>query len=216
MTQIHTFKLNRVSLVLISIALLFVTLLTTAFASGSSVKEVLSSSCVVPLRVSVRGPNFGNVGAEVDLRLAGESAAAKCAAAELASGLPHGIDFLGIAFDIRSAQDLAAARSAAAELASGAALGIEFDFRAAQDLAAAKDAAAELASGAALGIEFDFRVAQDLAAAKGGAVELASGTLGIENDIRLAEEIAGARDAVEGWVEGAATGIDWISEQPKI
>jgi hypothetical protein len=183
MTQIRTFKLNRVSLLLISIALLFVTLLTTAFASGSSVKEVLSSSCVVPLRVSVRGPNFGNVGAEVDLRLAGESAAAKCAAAELASG---------------------------------AALGIEFDFRAAQDLAAAKDAAAELASGAALGIEFDFRVAQDLAAAKGGAVELASGTLGIENDIRLAEEIAGARDAVEGWVEGAATGIDWISEQPKI
>ena len=108
MTQTRSFKLSRVSLALISIALLLVTLMTTAFAPGSRVKEVLSSSCVVPLRISVSGSNFDVLGAEIDALLAGELAAAKCAFNELLSGSV----FLGLVQDSRLALELVDAKAA--------------------------------------------------------------------------------------------------------
>lgn len=141
MLQSRSFKFSRASMVLISIALLLVTLLTTAMVSGSRVNEVLSSSCAVPLRVSTSGSNFDEVAAEIDARLANELAAAKCAANELLSGAV----LLGVAQDIRLAQELATAKGAAEELAFEAASGIEQDSRLALGLAAAEMAVAEIA-----------------------------------------------------------------------
>ena len=144
MIQNRSFKFNRISMVLISIALLLVTLLTTAMVSGPSVNEVLSSGCEVPLRLSVSGSNLDEVAVEIDARLASELAAAKCAVNELLSGAV----LLGIAQDIRLAQELVAVKGAVKELASAAFLqGIAHDSRLTLELAGAKGAAAELARG---------------------------------------------------------------------
>jgi hypothetical protein len=191
MTQDRSFKLDRASVALISTVLLFVTLLTTAFASGSSVQEILSSSCDVPFRVSVSGSNPDEIAVEIDTRLAGELAAARCAVNELLSGAV----FQGTAQDIRLAQELASVKSAAKELAFETASGIEQDARLALELVGAKGAVEALAFEAALGIALDFRAAQDLVAAKIAAAELARGQLSADQIARkiLAQE---AREAV--------------------
>jgi hypothetical protein len=62
MPQNRSNKISRVSTVLISIALLLVTSFTSAMASSSSVKEVLSNSYEVPLRESVSDSSFDAIG----------------------------------------------------------------------------------------------------------------------------------------------------------
>jgi hypothetical protein len=168
MIQSRSFKFSRASMVLTSIALLLVTLLTTAMVSRPSVKEVLSDSCDFSFMLSVSGSNVDEIGAEIDARLAYELVASKCAANELLSGAV----LLGIAQDIRLAQELVSAKGASEKLTSAAALGIAQDIRLAQELVAVKGAAEELASAAALGIAQDIRLAQELVAVKGAAEEL--------------------------------------------
>jgi hypothetical protein len=168
MIQSRSFKFSRASMVLTSIALLLVTLLTTAMVSRPSVKEVLSDSCDVPFMLSVSGSNVDEIGTEIDARLANELVAAKCAVDELLSGAV----LLGIAQDFRLAQELVAVKGALEELASAADLGIAQDIRLAQELVSAKGAVEELASAADLGIAQDSRLALELVGAKVAAEEL--------------------------------------------
>jgi len=196
MIQNRSFKFSRVSTILISIALLLVTLLSTAMASGPSVNEILSSGCEVPFRLSVSDSIFDSVGMEIDARLAGDLAAAECAVNELLSGAV----FLGIAQDSRLAFELARAKDAADDLVEGAAQGVEFfgglyNIRLAEEIAGARVAAEELVEGAALGIALDYRAAQNLAAAKIAAAELVRGQLSEDHIARMisAQE---AREAI--------------------
>lgn len=204
MIQNRSFKFSRVSTILISIALLLVTLLSTAMASGPSVNEILSSGCEVPFRLSVSDSIFDSVGMEIDARLAGDLAAAECAVNELLSGAV----FLGIAQDSRLAFELARAKDAADDLVEGAAQGVEFfgglyNIRLAEEIAGAKDAAADLFSGAALSVAFDSRLAEEIAGARVAADELVEGAaLGIALDYRAAQNLAAAKIAAAELVRG--------------